>query len=310
MRRRSSKSISFPITLASVSVAMAVAMLLGWILLISRHFALTRQVAQNTWLLIAGVVSLATIITVLVLFTVILVGEILQVRRQTSFIDSVTHELKSPLASLSLCLQTLARPELSAEHREQLRTMMSDAVERLSLFINDILEASLLAHGRGGLPLADVGVADLVARCVTMVGARYRAPEPVVTIAVAPGIHLFTDATALETVLKNLLDNAIKYSPSPARIEVRAWTEPGRVAIAVRDHGIGVPRRQLKRIFDRFYRVPTEDVRSRHGTGLGLFVASSLVRNLGGRIAAHSDGAGQGTTLTLWLPTGEPRARA
>jgi signal transduction histidine kinase len=292
-----------PIVLGSAAVALSVALLVGWTLVVLRNLALTREVARNTTLLVAGIVSLATIISVLVLFSVFLVRALLEVRRQYSFIDSVTHELKSPLAELKLCLDTIQRPELRSEQRDQLRQTMLDAVDRLSGFIDDVLEASHLAHGRGGFALQEVELAPLVQRCAEIVATRHKTPLGAVTVEVPEGLTLLTDPTALETVVRNLLDNAIKYSDPPRHVRLSASRRgPGVVQVEVRDNGIGVPRLELGRIFDRFYRVPEEAVRARRGTGLGLFVVSALVRNLGGRIEAHSEGAGRGTTMVVRLP--------
>ncbi len=116
------------------------------------------------------------------------------------------------------------------------------------------------------------------------------------------GLRLYTDATALETVLKNLLDNSVKYSEAPVAVSITAEREGGGFAIEVVDRGIGIPSKHLKRVFERFYRVPTEAVHSRRGTGLGLFVVSSLVKNMGGRLTAYSAGPRLGTTMRIELP--------
>jgi len=281
------------------------ALLVGWTFVILKNLELTREVARNTWLLVAGVVSLGAIISVLVLLSVFLVRAILEVRRQTSFIDSVTHELKSPLAELKLCLDTLARAELSDEQREQLRQTMLDAVDRLAGFIDDVLEASRIAHGRGGHALTEVDVASLARRCAELVASRHRVPLEAITVDVPPGLVLVTDRTALETVVKNLLDNAVKYSNQPVQVSLsaRSGRQDGML-IEVRDRGIGVPTRHLARIFERFYRVPEEEVAARHGTGLGLYVVSALVRSLGGHIEAASEGPGRGTAMRVSLPMG------
>ena len=304
-RRRSTRSYSLPIVLASITILLAVAMLVGWTLLVARNFGITRQVARNTSLLLSGIVSLAVIIAVVVLLLVFLIREMREVLRQNSFIDSVTHELKSPLASLKLCLDTLERPELSDEQARSLRRTMAESVERLTLFIDDILQASLHVHGRGGHVLKEVALLPLVERCRSVVATRYHIGPEAVRVDVPADVVLTTDPMALEIVLKNLLDNAVKYSPEDdVKIEVSVDVhDPARIDVIVRDHGIGVPRKALRRIFDRFYRVPSEEVRARHGTGLGLFVVSALVRNLGGRIRALSAGAGQGTSVIVSLPT-------
>lgn len=303
MARRSVRSISVPIVLASVAVPLSIALLVGWTLLTVQNLTLEREVAQNVWLLVLGAISFMFIMAVLITFSVFLVREILEVRRQNSFIDSVTHELKSPLASIKLVLETLGRESVTAEQREQLRAMALDDVDRLSSFIDDVLQASRLAHDRTGMSLSDVAVRDLLVRCADTVASRHKLPPDRVRVDVPGTLVVRTDATALEIVMKNLIDNAVKYSDGEPHVEVLAVADARATVIEVRDRGIGIPKKALKRVFHRFYRVSDENVRARRGTGLGLFVVSALVRNLGGSVEARSPGPNGGTTMRVVLPT-------
>ncbi len=297
------RSISTPITLTVVGVLLSIGLLVGWTLLIAENIELSDQIAQaNTWLLVAGPLSFLTIMTVLVIFCFRLVRDVLEHRRQTRFIDSVTHELRSPLASLRLCLDTIRRRELSEEQRDELQQMMLDDVDRLSAFIDDILEASRLESGTEGMTQVEVDLRELVDRAAVRVGRRYRVEPETIRNEVPEGIRLLTDDTALETVIKNLLDNAVKYSDPPIHVVVRATAARNTVQVEVEDRGIGIPRAHLKRVFDRFFRVPSVGVRKRQGTGLGLYVVSSLVRSLGGKLEASSPGKDQGTTMRFSLP--------
>jgi signal transduction histidine kinase len=299
-KRRVIRSISTPIILASIGVPISIALLVGWTLLVVKNAALP----ENVWLLVLGGLAFVTIMAVLVMFAIFLVRELLEVRRQASFIDSVTHELKSPLASLKLCLETMARDHLGDEQRESLRQMMLDDVDRLSSFIDDVLQASRLSHDRVAVMLAELPLRELTERCVATVRARAKLPDDAIDVRVDPEMVVLGDRAALEIVLKNLIDNAVKYSPEELKIVISARVGPRDTAIIeVRDYGIGIERRHLKRIFSRFYRVNTERVRQRRGTGLGLFVASALVRNLGGRLEAESEGIDQGTTMRIVLPS-------
>lgn len=304
------RSISLPIVLSSVAVTLTVALVIGWTLLIVRNKTLADDIVANTWLLGVGIGALIVIMTVLVLFSVFLVRQIVEVRRQTSFIDSVTHELKSPLAALKLCLETLGRPDLPEPQYERLRHMMLDDVERLGGFIDRVLAATRLPAERSSHPLQEVRLAALARRCIAVVTRRAHQPEEVVRVDIPPDLVVVSDEVALAAVLENLIDNAVKYSQHNVEVEISA--RPGgkaEVVIEVRDRGIGIPRAQLRRVFDRFYRVPDEDVRSRRGTGLGLYVVSALVRSLGGKVEAFSAGAGQGATMRVTLPV-HPRTRA
>lgn len=287
--------------MSTIAVLLTVAMLVGWVLV----------VWGNWWLLAGGIVSLAVVLCVVVMFSVSLVREILQARRQQTFIDSVTHELKSPLASIKLCLETLARGGVSNPQREQLRQMMLTDVERLTVFIDDILEASRIAHGQRSQLWTVVSIPMVLAHAADAIRRRYNLPDDAITIEVPAQLDITTDPTALETVLKNILDNAVKYSPPAARVAIKVEPrEMGELELSVTDQGIGIERPNLKRIFKRFYRVPRDDVYARSGTGLGLFVVAALLRNLGGSIRVDSAGINRGTVVTIRLPLGIASAEA
>ena len=312
MPRRLNRSISGPIVLSTIAVLLTVAMLIGWIFVIHENQSLTRALWSNLWLLTGGVISLAVVMSVVILFSVSLVREILEGRRQQTFIDSVTHELKSPLASIRLCLDTLDREGLSAAQRLGLRHMMRTDVERLSVFVDDILEASRIAHGRRAQSWTVVEVTQLLKDAIDSICRRYSLDPGAFRLIAPEQLEITTDATALETIIKNILDNAVKYSPSPPPpVEVTLHpAKSGQIEICVRDQGIGVERTQLKRIFKRFHRVPSPAVNERSGTGLGLYVVAQLLRSLGGSIRAESAGADLGTTLFVRLPMGVATAEA
>jgi signal transduction histidine kinase len=307
MARRGIRSISVPITFGAVTVPLSIFLLVGWTTFTARNMATSGEVEQNVWLLVVGVLSIVVIMSVLVMFSIFLAREILEVRRQDGFIDSVTHELKTPLASIKLCLQTLEREGVPPEKRAALQRMMHDDVDRLATFIDDVLQATRLSHDDVGMDVDEVHVADLARHCAEVVTARHKAPAEAIAVRVDPALVVYTDAAALEIVVRNLIDNAVKYSAEKVEVVVEARLDPAMrtCVIEVRDRGIGIPKADLKRIFQRFYRVPEERVRARKGTGLGLFVVSALVRNLGGRVEAESAGPGSGSTLRVVLPARE-----
>ncbi|MFA9469397.1 MAG: sensor histidine kinase [Deltaproteobacteria bacterium] len=303
-RRKIRSSISIPITLGAITVLLSIALLVGWSFLLGQKITRSADVAGDVWLLVLGALSFVLIIVVLVLFVISLARGIIEVRKQDTFIDSVTHELKSPLASLQLCLETLGREGLEGDAREKLRRMMLEDVDRLRAFIDDVLEANRLSYARPGmLNLSDVSLAQLVEQCAASVRARHKLEPHEVLVDVDPEIIVSTDRAALEIVVKNLIDNAAKYSERPARVEVVARRESNQtVRFEVSDNGIGIDRKDLKRVFHRFYRVEDQEVRERRGTGLGLFVVWALVKQLGGKVQASSEGRGQGTTMRVELP--------
>lgn len=303
-RRRIRSSISTPITLGAITVLLSIALLVGWSFLLGQKIMRSADIAVDVWLLVLGALSFVLIITVLVLFVISLARGIIEVRKQDTFIDSVTHELKSPLASLQLCLETLGREGLESDAREQLRSMMLDDVDRLRAFIDDVLEANRLSYARHGmLNLSDVSLLELAEDCAEAVRVRHKLTEDELVVRVEPDVIVTTDRAALGIVVKNLIDNAAKYSSRPARVEVHGRKDSeGRVLLEVSDNGIGIDRKNLKRVFHRFYRVEDQEVRRRRGTGLGLFVVWALVKQLGGRVQALSEGRGRGTTMRVELP--------
>jgi len=291
--------------MASIALPIAIALLVGWTLVFAGNLAQGDAVATNIWLLVLGVIAFVTLSVQMVMFAVFLGREILEVRRQDSFIDSVTHELKSPLASIKLGLQTLARPGLAEDKRVKVREMMLRDVDRLSGFVDDILQASRLAHDRELVKVFadDVPLHEIVQTCVDSVQKQHGLPDGAIAVDVGKDIVALTDRSALTVVVRNLIDNAVKYSDeSEVDVRVVASEVDGAIVLEVKDHGIGIPKRDLKKVFHRFYRVPDEPTRSRKGTGLGLFVVWALVRSLGGRVEAASDGPGTGTTMRVRLP--------
>lgn len=310
MARRGIRSISVPITFGAVTVPLSVFLLVGWTMFTARNIAESGEVAQNVWLMVLGVLSLIVIMSVLVMFSIFLAREILEVRRQDSFIDSVTHELKTPLASIKLCLQTLERAGIPEPKRAALQKMMHDDVDRLATFIDDVLQASRLSHDDVGMDVDEVRLIDIVTHCTEVAAIRHKLSPTAIEIRIDPELVFFTDRAALEIVLRNLIDNAIKYSGDRVHVIISARLEPRSfVTIEVRDSGIGIPKKDLQRIFHRFYRVEEEGVRSRKGTGLGLFLVSALARNLGGSVRAESEGKGQGATFRVRLPLLEQQSK-
>ena len=196
-RRRNLRSISTPIVLGAVSVPLAIALLVGWTLLIAENLATRHDIALDIWLLVVGAISFVVIAAVLVLFSYYLAREILEVRRQDSFIDSVTHELKSPLASLRLCLETLARPDLPAGTREHLREMMLGDVDRLTSFIDDVLQASRLANmDQLGVTVSDVDLERLASEVVEGVRSRRKLADGAVRVEFDPAVRAISPGQA------------------------------------------------------------------------------------------------------------------
>jgi len=289
--------------MGAIAVPLSAALLVGWTVLFGQKIASQQEIVVEVWLLVLGAISFTVIIGVLVLLSYFLAREILEVRRQDSFIDSVTHELKSPLASLKLCVQTLEREGLPEEKRAALRKMMQEDIDRLASFIDDVLRANRLAHGEVGIELTVVPLRALAVSCAETVVSRHKVPLDAVSIDIPQELESYTDRASIEIVMRNLIDNAVKYSGEHVDVRVSAHLDASKaIVINVQDQGIGLAKPDLHRVFNRFYRVASEAVKKKKGTGIGLFVVSALVRNVGGSVKAASEGEGHGTTFTVRLP--------
>jgi two-component system, OmpR family, sensor histidine kinase SenX3 len=233
---------------------------------------------------------------------------VMEIRRNEehdSFINAVTHELKTPIASVRMYLQTLQSREVSEEKRREFYEIMLADTARLHHTVDQVLKAGAARERTKGAVRTVVDVAALTRECVELATVRHHLqPGTIALHSRDPHqLNVKGDADQLRTVLANLLDNAVKYSGSDIHVTVTVW-------VRVQDRGIGIPKRQLKRIFNRFYRVPSLRIKAVKGTGLGLYIVRSIVRAHGGKVFAQSEGEGRGATFTLTLPrfAGEPDA--
>ncbi len=291
------RSIAFFITLGSCLVALAITLNIGWIVLNWRAGLM----------LILGVLFFALIITGVVLNTVFLVREIRRNEEQDRFINAVTHELKTPIASIRLHLETLQSRQVNgAKRREFYGIMLADS-DRLLSTIEQVLHAGRSRSIRSKPEHSRIDLREMVRDCLAVARTRHQlAPESIQYAEsphAGPNAIVLGDPEDLKAAVANLLDNAIKYSESQVRVLVEVATLDARhVAVRVRDHGVGIPKPELKRIFKRFYRIPGAVARRVNGTGLGLFIVRSVAKRHGGRVYAESAGTGLGSTITLQLP--------
>ena len=293
MRRRKT-AIFFLILGISLSI-LAVVLNVGWILLNLREVAL----------LILGVIFFALIITGLILNTIFLVREIRRSEQHDAFLNSITHELKTPIASIKLYLETLRSREVTHEKQLQFYDIMLSDTDRLLDTVEQVLEASRTREKKRGLDLQEIDIVAALREAVGTVRSRYHLAEGVIRLPESTEeLHVVADPAEMQTAFVNLLDNAVKYSGEDKRISIR--TKPSRlnnkVEVYVKDNGIGIPKDDLKRIFKRFYRVTGNSTNGMKGTGLGLFIVKSIIEKHGGRLRAESRGEGRGTTFFVQLP--------
>jgi signal transduction histidine kinase len=268
-------------------------------------------VGQKPALLVLGIVVFSVIITGLVLNTVFLVREIRRNEQHDAFINAVSHELKTPIASVRLYLETLKRHSLSPEKRAEFYDIMLADTDRLLSTVEQVLRAGQVAHrrSRGGGELIDLR--ETARACLDLARTRYpHLPADSLRYAESPdgGARPLVKGSAddLRMALANLIDNAVKYSGGEVHVSVGVAPAGEReLELRVTDRGVGIPRAELKRIFGRFYRVPGRLVAQVKGTGLGLFIVREIVKRHGGEITAESEGEGKGSTFIIRLPRAE-----
>lgn len=293
-RRR--PAIVFFITLGVCLVALAVTLNVTWIILYWRKIVP----------LILGIAFFGALIAGLILNTIFLVREIRRNERHDSFLNAVTHELKTPIASIRLYLETLQRRALSEEQRQQFYGIMLSDSDRLLATVEQVLKAGEVGQSTRNQVRVAVDLAALARDCIATTQQRHHLAEGAISLKARDDVGAFTvrgNPDDLRTAILNILDNAVKYSPQKMnirlhlRIENDAW-----VRLSVSDDGLGIPPAHIKRIFKRFYRVPSMSTLKVKGTGLGLFLVRSIARQHGGDASARSDGEGKGSTISLQLP--------
>lgn len=292
MRRR--KAAIFFLILGICLIALAIALNVGWILLNLQQIAL----------LVFGIIFFALIITGLVLNTIFIVREIRRNEQHDAFLNAVTHELKTPIASIRLYLETLKSRDISEEKRREFYNVMLADSNRLLNTVEQVLQASRTRENNRSLNISEINIGELLDECAQIIRTRYNLDESAISLPEkAVEARVSGDLTELQTVFINLLDNAIKYSKDDVKISIRVRNPSERaVEIRIKDTGIGLDENEIKRVFKRFYRVPNDSTQAVKGTGLGLFIVRSIIKKHGGRVFAESRGEGKGTTMVVRLP--------
>jgi signal transduction histidine kinase len=284
--------IALGVLLSGVAIFLSV----PWILLNKERVAL----------MVLGIVFFAVLIAGVVLNTIFLVREVRRNDRQDSFLNAVTHELKTPIASIRLYLDTLDKRQLDDAQRHKFYANMRADADRLLATVEQVLKAGELGQRARQQHRDILDLVPLVAECVAITLARHNLDPRSIVLEPVPGqvrLRVRGIAEDLRTAVLNLLENAVKYSPNNVQIRARlAIAGYSNVALTIADQGLGIPESELKRVFKRFYRIQGRYSVKIKGTGLGLFLVHTIVRQHGGTIRAASKGANQGTTMTLTLP--------
>lgn len=297
------RSLKGPITLGVSMIILVVLLIAGWI---SMTILLgTRQGVPNWvyWALLAvGSILLIFILLGVIAYLTLSVKAINLNRRQSNFIDSVTHELKSPIASLKLYLQTLTMRSVNEEQRAHFQRFMLDDLERLDQLINHLLEAGRVDRGDLSSDDQEVRIDELLQICAETVCLRYGIPLDTVRID-SPPLTMTTKPVQVDILFRNLIDNAVKYGGSPREVIVRVKSQGGdRLVASIVDNGPGIPAKLRRKIFGRFVRLGSELERSQPGTGLGLYLVRNVARSLNGSVRVHDRKDKVGTEFEVTLP--------
>lgn len=301
------RSVGLPLAIGIASMVLVLALSVGWQILVWRRTPAVAvpdgRTALDFALFALGTLFFLLVFVGLVWLSVRIVVEMRLNLAQRAFLDAVTHELKTPLASFRLGLETLARHELPAQARHEFLERMGEDLDRLDATVAQVLTAARAEEGsRARDRRESTELAGLLAEHVAELRARHDLPDESVELARVPAVRVRGDRAELSLVFRNLLENAVKYSSDPVRIRIGVETaRDGRVRVEIADRGVGIPAQELDRIFQRFYRAGRDVGRQVAGLGLGLFVVRTLLRKHGGRIVAESEGAGRGSRFVVTL---------
>ena len=221
-------------------------------------------------------------------------------RKQEEFVSSFTHEMKSPLAAIRLHAQTLEQDLTAAERSESVEYILRES-ERLGRLVDNVLESSRLVARKQPLHLEEMDLAEFLVAYFEDARPRVRSHGVELEIELATTATIEATEEALQRVLTNLIDNALRYSAKGGRIHCRADDHGGWVSIRVEDEGQGIPKSELSRIFERFYQIG-KDRGGSPGTGLGLFIVSQLVEQMNGSVRASSHDDRPGAIFVVELP--------
>jgi len=300
---------NWPILLAVVMTALLLVLAVGWVLLSVFGALANTQFSGLNWTLFGvGTAFLALLLVGVIIYAILSIKAIKLSQRQSNFIDSVTHELKSPIASMKLYLQTLCRRQVSPEEQSHFLQFMLEDIERLDHLVNQVLDAGRLEAERIDGQPEELALEEVMEQCIEEVANRYRTGPEVVDCQMEP-CRVRARRTDLQMIFRNLLDNAFKYAGQPPLVQVSIHRHSDRWAVVrVADNGPGIPLKDRRKIFGRFVRLGSELEREKPGTGLGLYIAKTVVRRLKGKIRVRDRRPPPGAMFEVFLPALPPSA--
>lgn len=298
-------TLKLSITLAVIMIVLVVVLLVG--VIITNIFAAksTQSNPALYWVFLSlGSVFLSLVLAGTITYLVLSIKMVNLNRRQSNFINSVTHELKSPLASLKLGIQMLTRYDVSPEQKLLFYEGMMEEVERLDFLINQVLRAGQL---EAGLKIGDepenVSLREVLESAARSITILHHLPPERIEITCGQDVKITASRILLEMIFRNLIDNGIKYGGDPPRVHIHVRQDGSRrLIVKIADNGPGIPKKMRKKIFQRFVRLGGELERRKKGTGLGLYIVMRCLRLLRGTIRVRPNKTGPGTSFFVFLP--------
>jgi signal transduction histidine kinase len=292
---RKRRTLHWPITLSAALMVLNVTLMVCWIVL----FAQLNSLGALT----IGTIAFALVLVGLSFYLFLTIKEIQLNRRQANFVDSVTHELKTPLASIRLYLETLQLRDLDEERRDEFYEVMQGQLLRLDTLISQLLEVGRLGAIGHDSEAEDIELEPLLRRCAEAACARHKCQDQDVFAFDLKQATIHARPIVLEMIFGNLLDNAIKYGSRQPEVQVSISTRSrGRIVTRIADNGDGIAPELKKKIFRIFFRGGDELTRQRTGTGLGLYIVHTLVHTLKGRIRVQDRNDQPGSIFEVELP--------
>src|SRR5579863_4608930 len=286
-------SIAVFITLGAGLIAFIVLLYVGWVLLGWR----------DGILLFFGILLVLAVIAGVVLNTTFLVREVRRNAQHDAFINAVTHELKTPVASIRLYLETLQTRAVDEAKRQEFYQIMLDDSNRLATTIEQVLRTGRVGQVSRTLNRSQIDLGEVVEECLVRARQLHHLDSEALEYRSGSQVTVLGDAEEVRAAVSNLVDNAVKYSGKDVKVTVETANLNGKFAcVRVIDRGPGIAKTELKQIFKRFYRVPGPLGTRVKGTGLGLYIVRSVALRHGGRAWAESEGLGRGSTFVLQLP--------
>ena len=245
---------------------------------------------QKRWVMIAGEGSVFLGVLILGIFQVrkSFRKESLLSLQQKNFLLSVTHELKSPIASTKLQLQTLQKRELAREKQQEILANAISDTDRLNNLVENILMAARIDNSTYPLHKEEYNLSEYITEGMNQTIASFNYKQRV-KLDIEPGIFMMIDRTSFPSIILNLLENAVKYSEENAVITLSLKRQGSRIVLSIADEGPGIPAEERKKIFQKFYRVGNEETRRTKGTGLGLYIVNYLVEQHNGSITVKNN---------------------